>query len=161
MGCPPKEKATAGRANPMGIPYLYLCKAEKTTYFEVRAGYMDKLSIGRFRIIRDLNIVDFSSKISLFVSSEGTKQLSDVVVKKKMLDAISFDLSKPMCRYDTELEYVPTQLICEYCKRNGADGVCFNSSLHKGGLNYVIFNPKYAECVHVSSRQIKRIDVDV
>ena len=32
MGCPPADKATAGRANPMGIPYLYLCKNEETTY---------------------------------------------------------------------------------------------------------------------------------
>ena len=39
MGCPPADMATAGRANPMGIPYLYLCKNEETTYYEVRALY--------------------------------------------------------------------------------------------------------------------------
>ena len=31
MGCPPKELATAGRANPIGIPYLYLSDSAKTT----------------------------------------------------------------------------------------------------------------------------------
>lgn len=161
MGCPPKEKAIAGRANPLGIPYLYLCKEEKTTYFEIRAGFMDRISVGKFKIERDLSIVDFNSQISLFVSSDGIEDLSDTIVKKKILDSISYDLSKPMRRYDTEIEYVPTQLICEYCKRNGADGICYSSSLHKGGVNYVLFNPNDAKCIEVVEREIKKIDIDI
>jgi RES domain. len=57
---------------------------------------------------------------------------------------------KPLRRFDTEIEYVPTQLICEYCKQNGADGIQFNSSLHQGGVNVVLFNPSDAQCVGVS-----------
>lgn len=161
MGCPEKGKATAGRANPLGIPYLYLCKEEETTYYEVRSVYLDRLSIGRFRIQRDLNIVDFNSKFSLYISYDGSTPLSDTVVKKKILEAIRYDLSKPLRRYDTELEYIPTQLICEYCKRNNADGICFNSSLHSGGVNYVLFNPSDAKCTSVVSREIKSILIKV
>lgn len=161
MGCPEKGKATAGRANPLGIPYLYLCKDEETTFYEVRSVYLDRLSIGKFRIQRDLKIVDFNSKFSLFVSYDGTNSLSDTVVKKKILEAIRHDLSKPLRRYDTELEYIPTQLICEYCKRNTADGICFNSSLHSGGVNYVLFNPDDAKCISVVSREIKLIQITV
>ena len=161
MGCPPKEKSIAGRANPIGIPYLYLCKDEKTTYFEVRANYLDKLSIGKFRIKRDLQIVDFNSNISLFLAYSLGCSLVDTVVKKKISDFISSDLSKPLRRYDTEIEYVPTQLICEYCKRNGADGVCFDSSLHAGGMNYVLFNPNDAACISVLNREIKSVDINV
>ena len=161
MGCPEKSKATAGRANPLGIPYLYLCKDEETTFYEVRSVYLDRLSIGKFRIQRDLEIVDFNSKFSLFLSYDGTTPLSDTVVKKKILEAIRYDLSKPLRRYDTELEYIPTQLICEYCKRNNADGICFNSSLHSGGGNYVLFNPDDAKCTSVFSREIKSIQIKV
>lgn len=161
MGCPDKGKATAGRANPLGIPYLYLCKDEETTFYEVRSVYLDRLSIGKFQIQRDLNIVDFNSKSSLFLSFDGTNSLSDTVVKKLIQDAISRDLSKPLRRYDTELEYIPTQLICEYCKRNNADGICFNSSLHSGGVNYVLFNPDDAKCIRVDSREIKSIQITV
>lgn len=161
MGCPEKGKATAGRANPLGIPYLYLCKDEETTFYEVRSVYLDRLSIGKFQIQRDLNIVDFNSKSSLFLSFDGTNSLSDTVVKKLIQDAISRDLSKPLRRYDTELEYIPTQLICEYCKRNNADGICFNSSLHSGGVNYVLFNPKDAKCTSVISREAKSIQITV
>lgn len=68
MGCPPKELATAGRANPIGIPYLYLSDSAKTTYFEVRAVYLDKLSVGTFRIERELKLIDFVYDVNLFLS---------------------------------------------------------------------------------------------
>ena len=68
MGCPPKELATAGRANPIGIPYLYLSDSAKTTYFEVRAVYLDKLSVGTFKIERNLKLIDFVYDVNLFLS---------------------------------------------------------------------------------------------
>lgn len=163
MGCPPKERATAGRANPLGIPYLYLCKNIETTFYEVRAVYLDKVSVGEFEIIHDLNIVDFSSRINLFYTytdSDTNENLPDTVKRKIILDKISHDLSKPLRRFDTEIEYVPTQLICEYCKQNGADGIQFNSSLHQGGVNVVLFNPSDAKCVGVSSWEIKKVIIE-
>ena len=162
MGCPPKELATAGRANPIGIPYLYLSDSAKTTYFEVRAVYLDKLSVGTFRIERELELVDFIYDVNLFLAyNDGTTSLKEIVIKKKIIDAISEDLSKPLRRYDSELEYVPTQLICEYCKRIvGADGISFESSLHKGGRNYVLFDDSSAKCVRVDSHEITKIDID-
>ena len=123
----------------------------------------DRVSIGEFEIIHDLNIVDFSSKINLFYTytdSDTNENLSDTVKRKIILDKISHDLSKPLRRFDTEIEYVPTQLICEYCKQNGADGIQFNSSLHQGGVNVVLFNPSDAQCVGVSSWEIKKVIIE-
>lgn len=161
MGCPPKELATAGRANPIGIPYLYLSDSVKTTYFEVRAVYLDQLSVGTFRIERDLKLVDFIYDVNLFLEyNDGETPLKDIIIKKKIIDAIGHDLSKPLRRYDSELEYVPTQLICEYCKHIGADGISFESSLHKGGRNYVLFDNSAARCIRVDSHEITRIDID-
>lgn len=160
MGCPPKELATAGRANPVGIPYLYLSDTAKTTYFEVRALYLDRISVGTFQIKQDLKLVDFVYDVNLFAMSlEESISLKEVVIKKKIIDAISSDLSKPLRRYDSELEYVPTQLICEYC-RDFSDGICFESSLHKGGHNYVIFDSSNAKCIRVDSHEIRKIDID-
>ena len=163
MGCPPKKWATAGRANPLGIPYLYLCKDIETTFYEIRAVYLDRISVGTFEIVNDLNIVDFSSKISLFFAytdSDSNNTLSDIIKRKIIFDKISADLSKPLRRFDTEIEYVPTQLICEYCKENGADGIQFNSSLRQGGINVVLFNPADAKCVGVSGKEIKRVVIE-
>ena len=160
MGCPPRGKATAGRANPFGIPYLYLCKNEETTYYEVRALYLDKLAIGSFKTTRDLNVLDFTSVLSLYYAyNNSTFSLSEVIAKQKILQLISKDLSKPLRRYDSEIEYVPTQLICEYCKINGIDGICFSSSLHYGGVNVVLFDSFSVECVKVKSREIRDVHI--
>ena len=84
MGCPPKELATAGRANPIGIPYLYLSESAKTTYFEVRAVYLDKLSVGTFRIERELELVDFIYDVNLFLAyNDDTTSLKEIIIKKK------------------------------------------------------------------------------
>lgn len=163
MGAPPKEKATAGRANPLGIPYLYLCNQKETTYYEVRAVYLDRLSVGTFCVLKDLDIVDFSNEINLFYTysdPESDVSLEDIVKRKILFDSISADLSKPLRRFDTEIEYVPTQLICEYCKQNGAEGIRFNSSLHKGGTNVVLFNSVDVKCTRVTSLEIKNVKID-
>lgn len=161
MGCPPVEKATAGRVNPIGIPYLYLSDSAKTTYYEVRAVYLDKLSVGTFEVTRKLKLMDFAYKVNLFLTyNEGDKSLKEVIIKKKIIDSIAADMSKPLRRFDSELEYVPTQLLCEYCRRL-ADGIIFDSSLHKGGRNYVLFDEKDAACTNVESHEITRIDIDV
>ncbi len=156
MGCPPPEIVNAGRANPIGIPYLYLCADKETTYYEVRARFLDRIGIGTFETNRDLNIVNFVDKTSLFLSSH-TGDIVEFIKKKLLLKSISKDMSKPLTRYDSELEYVPTQYICELSKLHGADGICFESSLKKGGLNYVLFNENDADCIDVENIHIKEV----
>jgi hypothetical protein len=162
MGCPPKELSKPGRANPIGIPYLYLCDNPKTTYYEVRSVYLDCLSVGKFKVSRDLKLVDFTYKLDLYAEFiERDSSLKDIVIQSKIMEAISRDLSKPLRRFDSELEYVPTQMICEYCKNIvHADGISFESSLYKGGKNYVLFDESNAECVEVEKHVIHKIDID-
>lgn len=159
MGCPEKNIATAGRANPVGIPFLYLARDIETTYYEVRASYLDFISVGKFEIQRNLNIIDFHSIIDLYSSfNERNGTLASIVARKKAIEAISSDLSRPMRRFDSEVEYVPTQLVCEFCKTMlNVDGICFESSLHKGYDNYVLFDETSASCVDVTKHQITDI----
>lgn len=162
MGCPPPELATAGRANPAGIAYLYLCKDECTTYYEVRATYLDRLSVGTFRIERDLQIVDFSTRVSLFYAYSDGGGVTSTIVAKLILDEISRDMSRPMRRFDSEQEYIPTQMICEYCKLIvGADGVSFKSSVFGSGRNYVLFDKDNAKCTKVENREIKNVVIGI
>lgn len=72
MGCPPSDKATAGRANTLGIPYLYLSDSAKTTYYEVRAVYLDRLSVGTFIVPESLSLVDFVMS-SICIMLMGTR----------------------------------------------------------------------------------------
>lgn len=161
MGCPPAKLTPAGRANPLGIPYLYLCQEEETCYYEVRALYLDRLALGTFNIINDLKIIDFTEKMSLYVANTMASDLAVEISKFKLIQRISRDLSKPLRRFDTELEYVPTQLICEFCKLNKIDGIRFNSSLHEGGVNVVLFDSNSAHCVAVKEIEIKHVSIDI
>ena len=162
MGCPPPEKTPAGRANPLGIPYLYLCDNKETTLYETRSVYLDRVCIGTFRTIRDLKLVNFNNLINpfyAFTASDGNTTLIEAVKTHIIMEDISKDLSKPLRRFDTELEYVPTQFICEYCKLNEADGIMFTSSLHPNGKNVVLFSPTDAKCTKVDCVEVNGVSI--
>ena len=164
MGCPPTpELATPGRANPNGIRYLYLCCDNITPFYEVRPYYLDRVDIGKFLILEDnVKIVDFTERVNLFsvFYDEGEDVFMQKVKRRVLFDAISSDLSKPLRSFDSELEYVPTQFICEYFKYNGADGIMFKSSVRTTGKNLVLFYPEKAECVEVYPYEVNKIDIE-
>jgi hypothetical protein len=160
MYSPPKEKANAGRANPTGIPYLYLSDNEETVLYEVRASYLDEISVATFSlkssIETDVFISDFTETPTLFHPSEVNKRIKSTLLKQQ----ISRDLSKPMRRYDSELDYVPTQFICEFIKVfTGVHGIKFRSSLHTLGNNIVIFNQDILDCISVKKVNISQLNI--
>lgn len=159
MMCPPSNLAGGGRANPLGIPYLYLSDNPKTVLYEVRASYLDELSIGTFQLKKELisvKIVDFTEDTSLFQPTN----VNQTIKSKLLRDKISRDLSKPMRRYDSEIEYIPTQFICEFIKIfTGANGIRFSSSLHTIGKNIVMFDQDLMECNQVFLRKINSMNL--
>ena len=166
MFSPNKYVASAGRANPSGIPYLYLCDNIKTVPYEIRASYLDEISIGTFQLREGVNktirISDFTEKPSLFLGAEATYDVINKQIKSTLLkNRISFDLSKPMRRYDSELDYIPTQFICEFLKSFiGVDGIKFRSSLHTEGNNYVIFHQYNMKCLEVDRYTINKVEIN-
>ncbi len=56
MGIPPAEKARNGRANPVGIPYLYLASNLKTAISEIRPSLKDKVTVGRFKLLEPFRL---------------------------------------------------------------------------------------------------------
>ena len=157
MKAPKPCNATSGRANPLGIPFLYLSENEKTVVHEVRPSYLDELSIGIFKTTNNayINIVDFSGQDLLY---QDDKNVSQIIEFQLLRNSISDDLSKPMRRYDNDIDYVPTQFICEFIKiHTMADGIRFNSSLDKNGKNLVIFNDEKIKCLSVSLKTIKEV----
>lgn len=160
MFCPPKEISTAGRANPMGIPYLYLSDHEETILYEIRSTYLDEVSVGKFSVKNDLNrdvvISDFTEISTIYHPNEVNKKIKSRLLKRH----ISRDLSQPLRRYDSELDYIPTQFICEFIKiYTGVEGLKFTSSLHNIGNNYVIFNQNLFDCFEVNKVNISKVKI--
>ncbi|MFT6843617.1 MAG: hypothetical protein ACJASR_002401 [Psychroserpens sp.] len=160
MGCPPKESVGSGRANPSGIPALYLSDNQTTVIHEVRGTYLDEISVGTFNLkpISDsIRIVDFTEDTPIF----QPERVKETIKAKLLREKISKDLSKPMRRYDSETEYIPTQFICEFIKVfTGAEGIRFQSSLDPRGKNLVIFNNDLMECNSVSLVKVSRVNMD-
>lgn len=160
MFSPPRDSISSGRANPIGIPYLYLSDNIETVLYETRASFLDEVSIGRFRLKSDSTdnklISDFTETPSLYQLKleEVNKQIKSTLLKK----IISKDLSKPMRRYDSPIDYIPTQFICEFIKVvTGVSGIKFRSSLHSKGNNIVLFDDDIMECFHVQKHIVKEV----
>lgn len=161
MLSPDKYIASSGRANPAGIPFLYLCDNKETVLYEIRATYLDEISIGTFslkeNILDEIFVADFTTIPSIFYQGEGV--ITSKIKSKLLKDLISHDLSKPIRRYDSKLDYVPTQFICEFIRYYtvGAHGIKFKSSLHPEGNNLVIFDQDLWECKGVDKVKIKEV----
>lgn len=59
---PLPHSAREGRVNPKGIPCLYLADDKDTAMAEIRPWVGSYISVGQFKTLRNLNLVDCSVK---------------------------------------------------------------------------------------------------
>jgi hypothetical protein len=128
MKAPPKDKRTAGRINPEGIGILYLASDKITVLNEVRASAFDHITIGKFRAVRDIRVVNLSGfdKTSPF---KYDSELERFAINRKVFQELAAEMAKPLRRSDSPLEYLPTQYIAEFIKSQNYDGVEYGSTL--------------------------------
>jgi hypothetical protein len=159
MGPPPKDKRTAGRVNPDGIGILYLSDDETTALHEVHARALDFVTIGEFRALHDIKVVNLSGFSSISPYNLDM-ELAGFAVNRKIFQEIAFEIAKPQRRSDSPLEYLPTQYIAEYIKSQDYDGVEYASTLCNGGKNIAVFNEALFECVGVKTIEITKLEYD-
>lgn len=137
MGKPPAKLATSGRANPLGISYLYLSNDIKTTLYEVRATLYDYITVADFKLIDEILVASLrnTEKLSPFILDN----ISTYLLYKQFIAHLEYDLIKPLRRHDSELDYLPTQYLCEFIKSLGYDGIEYSSSLNPEGFNVALF----------------------
>lgn len=141
---PPKGvKVGEGRANPRYVKYLYVAESPTTAMYEVRPFMFDAVNIAKVRVNEPLRIVDIAVDLDLSSNKGATKEMW-------VMGMIQGAFSKPTNNTD---DYLPTQVIAEYVRSLGYDGIRFNSSLHYGGVNLTIFN--YEKCEAVSSQDFR------
>ena len=136
MKAPPREKASGGRANPPGIPYLYLAMEKETCIAETRAREHMYISIATLSVKQRLELLDLTSisPPDFFVDNPGESlAIHDYLVE------LGQQLSRPVRTADAAVDYIPTQYLCEYAKSISLDGVIYSSSLYAGGVNVVLF----------------------
>lgn len=175
MGSAPVEKAREGRANPRGIPYLYLAKDLKTVLYELRVTKNNYLTVAELKLIKPGIIIDLTKigEISPFIF-ESEEMLTLHIVNRRNLEMIHDEIVKPASPYESYLDYLPTQYIFDFIRNNKSIfledaqknrdkhqniiGVKYKSSLHQGGTNYVFFQDELFDKEIVGVYKIKSID---
>ena len=156
---PPKGKRTAGRINPEEISVLYLSSNERTVLHEARANVYDFVCIGTFKAKRDLKLVNLSniSKMSPFLYDGEIEQFA---VNRNIFKDMVKEISKPLRRNESALEYLPTQFIAEFVKSQKYDGVVYESTLCDSGYNIALFDESLVECISVKTQEITNIEYE-
>ncbi|WP_288841892.1 RES domain-containing protein [uncultured Deefgea sp.] len=144
MGSPPQEVVTGGRANPLGIPYLYVADTLSTCISEVRPSNSSRVYVSQITPQKELSVLDLTApRMLCAVSAFEEEQLSAVLGLLGLLELFSKELSRPIRPENSNLDYIPTQFLCEFIKSEAKfDGLAFNSSFGDG-KNYVFFDGSF------------------
>jgi hypothetical protein len=160
MGAPPAHLAGHGRANPAGIPYLYLGSDPNTAISEVRPHTGERATIARFELpeLKLVDVRDPRTLVSPFLldDSEVTKLRQDL----PLLERLGEELTRPVIPSGAPFEYIPSQYLCEFMKQSGFDGVAYRSSVGQG-VNVAVFNPSVARAIDLEEATVTAVTVEI
>lgn len=162
MGAPPNRKARAGRANPPGIPYLYLASTLVTAVSEIRPHAGETACVADFTISPDIKVVDLRSPrrlVSPFVL-ESEDEIGLLRSDIAFLERLGEELTRPVMSEGASIDYVPSQYLCEFIKQCGYKGVLYRSSVGEG-MNLSLFEPAIATPGAVVQYRVSTVTVDV
>jgi hypothetical protein len=162
MGAPPKRTAPHGRANPAGIPYLYLGSTQATAISEIRPHTGEIACVADFRTPHDLKLVDLRrprKMVSPFLLADA-EDIARMRSDLPFLERLGEELTRPVVPQAAAIDYTPSQYVCEFIKKCGYDGVIYRSSV-SDGINLALFNPARAQSGNVTQYQVTRVSVEV
>ncbi len=161
MGAPPANLASHGRANPVGIPYLYLASSKDTALSEIRPHTGERVSLGEFPLPQYLKYVDLrhpKKTVSPFIL-EDEAEVATLRGDIQFLERLGNELSRPVLPKSAAIDYIPSQFLCELIKRNGFDGVLYGSSVGTG-FNVAVFRAGAFSCHSVETCLVSRVSVE-
>lgn len=155
---PKPNLASDGRANPRGIPYLYLATTKETSIAEMRPWVGAYISVAQFKTQRELKIVNCSGSENrnLYTFEEPSAKERT----KAVWSHIDKAFSDPVTRNDLGPDYIPTQIIAEIFKKEGYDGIAYKSNFEQDGYNVALFDLDAAALVYCELHEITKIGVE-
>ncbi|QNU62795.1 RES family NAD+ phosphorylase [Vreelandella titanicae] len=161
MGAPPERRSSHGRANPAGIPYLYLGSIPETAVAEIRPHTGELACVADFTI-PDIKVVDLRNPrklVSPFILSESS-EISQLRADLPFLERLGEELTRPVQPSGAAIDYIPSQYLCEFIKKIGFDGVLYRSSV-SDGINLALFDPDQAIGGTVELYSVSKVSVEV
>jgi len=143
--CLPKDRMkplphapNEGRANPKGIPCIYLATDKETAMSEMRPWLGSCVSVAIFSTNKKLALINCSKE-----SKPSKNFLSEELPPEKQEEAVWGEIanafSQPVTRDELTSHYVPTQILAELFRKNGFDGIIYKSLMGQGH-NLAIFD---------------------
>ncbi len=159
---PRKNLGSSGRANAFNIPVLYLADHKEIAIQECRPELRDEFTVARFEVVRDLKLIDFAGERPSWGSYLGYYRMRGELKdhhEEQCLLKIGGDFSKPLAADGKEINYIPTQVITDYFKSKGYDGVAYQTQFQvadKPGIyrNYALFD---LDCANPIGNEILRV----
>ncbi len=161
MGAPQNRQASQGRANPAGIPYLYLASTSDTAISEIRPHTGELVSIADVTFSKELKIIDLRNPrntISPFTLS-GEEEVALLRGDIEFLQHLGSELTRPVLPKAVAIDYIPSQYLCEFIKKCKYDGVAYKSAVGEG-MNLALFAPQLATINTVTKHKVSKISVE-
>lgn len=147
---PPNQKLIRdGRSNPKFIRYLYMAESPTTAVFEVRPILYNAINVAGIEVKESLRIAN----IAVDLNPEEDKSLEGWLLR-----FVQSAFSSPTNNPD---DYIPSQIIAEFFRHLGYDGIRYSSSLHLGGFNLTIFDTTKCEAVSSTDLRLDNIKMSL
>lgn len=159
LGKPPATITSPGRANPVGIPYLYVSDTEETTLYETRVSLHESISIGEFILHAPLQVISLKdiAYYGPFEIQDRGFDLEEFMRIRPYFLKLEQELSKPVRKQDVNINYLPTQYLCEFIKFSGFHAVEYRSAMKEAGYNLAVFNEDKLICQSTKHYQVKSL----
>lgn len=169
---PLTNRAREGRANPTGIPALYVGTTIETVVSEVRPWIGADVSVAWCKLLKPLRTLDLTrghGKSSLSGPVLGHLLGDHVLTPAEKEGSVWIDIdnafSEPVTSTDDRASYAPTQILAELFRSAGYDAIGYKSQFgddgDRRGYNIAIFDPEIVEIVACAPYKVRSIKVDV
>jgi RES domain-containing protein len=161
LTAPPVEAAKENRMSPYGISMFYGSYDKDTPIKEIKNYLKNKdtrIYLGEFEVTKTLKVINLCNtpQPDFWMGKEGDWKIF------AFLRAFHKEISKPVGTNDPKLEYIPSQVFCEYLRhiqkaKDGSsyDGIVYSSAM-TNEKNVVLFydNKGSAEVLKLKSASI-------
>lgn len=168
---PLTDRAKEGRANPTGIPVLYMGSTVETAVSESRPWVGAELSVALCKVLRPLKTLDLtlghgksSFAGAVFSHVMGGQALSAEEKERAVWIEIDNAFSQPVTVSDDRADYAPTQILAELFRNHGYDAIGYKSLFGDGGerkgYNIAVFDLDAVEIVSCAPYRVSSIKVE-
>ena len=146
---PNPKKIREGRSNSKFIRFLYVSESPTTAVFEVRPILYCAVNVAGIEVKDHLKIANIARDLNPDIERSLDEWLLCFIQS-----AFSFPTNNPD-------DYIPSQIIAEYIRHLGYDGIRYSSSLHKEGYNLTIFDVSKCEPVFSTDLRFENIKISL